>query len=549
MWSLAGGALGGFLLGSQSGGGGGNSSSTPSSQSVTTSNIAPWAQQGVQSLIQSGMANAYPEYSKALDAYNQQMAQYQANGSVGPAPVAPTNLGNQAGYTPFNAGATDPMTQQALQAAQSTTAGFTPLQQQSFNTASNLQTPGQYGQASDITNLAAQGLQNSAGAAGMYGQYGANYGTSAAAMAPQAQQYGQTGAMMGARSAGQANQLGGNVAGQAMGTSQQALGYGNLGTQQGLSYGQNAQDPNAIANYMNPYLQNVLNPQEQALEQMQGQQAAQQNAQATQSGAFGGSRQGLQQVAQNAANQQQMNSLIGTGYNNAFNSANQNMQTAATLGMQGAQTGLQGVQGAQSGLNTALGGGNLQIAGTQQGIAGQQLGLSGLGQANNLYNTGIQGAQTGITGVNSAQNAYTGMGNQGQNLANIGTQQLNAQQNIAGLQNAYGAQQQQQNQNMLNQGMANYATMQQYPMQQLGQLESLYTGAPQNITTQNYTAAPSMISQAAGLATAGAGAAGVYNKLTGTPGANNAKGGRIKAPDNRKKSGAGLGDLALAKLA
>jgi len=98
---------------------------------------------------------------------------------------------------------------------------------------------------------------------------------------------------------------------------------------------------------------------------------------------------------------------------------------------------------------------------------------------------------------------------------------------------------------MLNQGMANYATMQQYPMQQLAQLESLYAGAPQNVTTQNYTAAPSMISQAAGLATAGAGAAGVYNTITGKK---NAAGGRIKAPDNRKKSGAGLGDLALAKL-
>ena len=450
MWALAGGALGGYLLGSKSGGGGSNSAATPSSQSVTTSNIAPWAQQGVQSLIQSGMANAYPQYSQALDAYNQQMAQYNAQGGANnpnlTAPVAPTNLGNQAGYTPFNAGATDPMTQQALQAAQSTTAGFTPLQQQSFNTAGNMQMPGQYGQATDLTSQAAQGLLGSATNAGQYGQMGANYG------------------QMGARA--------------------------------GMSYGQNAQDPNAIANYMNPYLQNVLNPQEQALTQLQGQQGAQQNAQATQAGAFGGSRQGLQQVAQNAANQQQMNSLIGTGYNNAFNTANQNMQTAATLGMQGAQTGM-------------------------------------------------QGAQTGLTGINTTQNAYTGTGAQGQNLANIGTQQLGAQQSIAGLQNTYGAQQQQQNQNMLNQGMANYATMQQYPMQQLGQLESLYTGAPQNITTQNYTAAPSMISQAAGLATAGAGAAGVYNTITGKK---NAKGGRIKAPDNRKKSGAGLGDLALAKL-
>ena len=433
---VGGGVAGGYLLGSQSGGGGGNSSSTPSSQSVTTSNIAPWAQQGVQSLIQSGMANAYPEYSKALDAYNQQMAQYQANGSVGPAPVAPTNLGNQAGYTPFNAGATDPMTQQALQAAQSTTAGFTPLQQQSFNAAANMQMPGQYNSAT--------GLNNQAG-------YGA------------------------------------------LGTTGQANMYGQMGAMAGNSYGMNAQNPNAVANYMNPYLQNTLAPALQLQNQQFGMQQAQNQSAQTQAGAFGGSRGTLQ----NSLNQQNQmlaqNQLVSGAYNQAYNTANTNMQSAANLG--------------------------------------------------------IQGAQAGLAGVNAQQAGYNAAGNAGNNLANIGTQQLNAQQNIAGLQNAYGAQQQQQNQNMLNQGMANYATMQQYPMQQLGQLESLYTGAPQNITTQNYTAAPSMISQAAGLATAGAGAAGVYNKLTGTPGANNAKGGRIKAPDNRKKSGAGLGDLALAKLA
>jgi hypothetical protein len=44
-------------------------------------------------------------------------------------------------------------------------------------------------------------------------------------------------------------------------------------------------------------------------------------------------------------------------------------------------------------------------------------------------------------------------------------------------------------------------------MTQLGQLESLYTGAPQNITTTGYAAAPSVVSQVAGLGTAGVGAA------------------------------------------
>lgn len=409
---------------------GGGSSNTPSSQTVTTSNIAPWAQQGVQQLINSGMANVYPQYSQELDAYNKQMQDYQANGSVGPAPTAPTALGNQAGYTPFNAGATDPMTQQALQAAQNSTAGFTPLQQQSFNTAQNMQMPRQYNAATGITNQAAQGALGTTGTAGL---------------------------------------------------------YGGLGAGAGFSYGMNATDPNAVANYMNPYVKNALQPGLDLLSQQYGMQKNNNATAATQAGAFGGSRFGIQNAltdqGQNLAAQQ----MIGTGYQNAYNTAQQNMQAAANLGMQGANLGLQGVGAQQAGYNAA--------------------------------------------------------GSQGQNLSNIGTAQLGAQQSIAGLQNAYGAQQQQQNQNVLNQGMANYSTMQQYPMQQLAQLESLYTGAPQNVTTQNYTAAPSMVSQVAGLGTAAAGAAGLYKTASGKK-----TGGRIKAPDNRKQN-AGLAGLAMAKLA
>ena len=391
--AIVGGGVGGYLLGKSSGGGG--SGGSPSSTSVTTSNIAPWAQPGVQSLIQSGLYNVYPNYDPTTG-----------------------SLGNQSGYTPFNANATDPMTQQALNAAQSTTAGFTPLQQQSYNTAANMQMPGQYDSAT--------GLNNQAG-------YGA------------------------------------------LGTTGQANMYGQMGAMAGNSYGMNAQNPNAVANYMNPYLQNTLAPSLQILNQQYGMQNVANNAQATQAGAFGGSRMGVQNALTNQAQNLATNQLVGNAYNQAYNTANTNMQNAANLG--------------------------------------------------------IQGAQAGLAGVNAQQAGYNAAGNAGNNLANIGTQQLNAQQGIAGLQNAYGSQQQQQQQNILNQGMANYSTMQQYPMQQLAQLESLYTGAPQNVTTQNYTAAPSMISQVAGLGLAGYGLNNAL-KSSGTP-ATKKEGGRIKAPDNR----------------
>lgn len=115
-----------------------------------------------------------------------------------------------------------------------------------------------------------------------------------------------------------------------------------------------------------------------------------------------------------------------------------------------------------------------------------------------------------------------------------GTQQYNT-----GLQqmNTFGQQQQQQQQNILNQAIQNYANTQQYPQQQLAFMSSMLRGLPlQSTTTQSYQAAPSMSTQLAGLGLAGA---SVYNA------ANRAKGGVIKEP----KRPAGLAELALSKMA
>jgi hypothetical protein len=131
----------GFLspqFGGSSGGGGG----VPAKQDITTSNIAPWAQKGVESLIQSGMQNVYPNMK----------ANYDEQGNV-----SSYDLGNQSGYTPFNANNTTGASGQALEASKSTTAGFTPLQQTAFQGAQNLQTPGQFGQATGMTGMAGMG--------------------------------------------------------------------------------------------------------------------------------------------------------------------------------------------------------------------------------------------------------------------------------------------------------------------------------------------------------------------------------------------------------
>jgi hypothetical protein len=93
------------------------------------------------------------------------------------------------------------------------------------------------------------------------------------------------------------------------------------------------------------------------------------------------------------------------------------------------------------------------------------------------------------------------------------------------MQNQYGQQQQQSEQAKINQAIQNYATAQQYPMMQLGNISSLLHGLPlQSTTTQTYQAQPGMAQQIAGL---GAGAYGL-SKLAGAK-----KGGSTKQISKR----------------
>lgn len=203
---------------------------------------------------------------------------------------------------------------------------------------------------------------------------------------------------------------------------------------------------------------------------------------------------------------------------------------------------------------------NYNIAGTQQQSQATQAGAYGGSRGaimaaenernrntalNNIQATGLQNAfqnaqQAQQFGANLGMQGY-GQALQGANtLAGIGGQELGAQQSILGLQNQFGAQQQGQQQNVLNQAIQNYSNTQQYPQQQLAFMNSQLRGLPlTNTTTTNYQAAPSMLSQVAGLGTAAYGA----NKLMGSK-----KGGVIKAPDNRKQNSGGLMDLALDKM-
>jgi hypothetical protein len=230
-----------------------------------------------------------------------------------------------------------------------------------------------------------------------------------------------------------------------------SMGVAGQAAQAGNNYYNMATNPGAVQAFMNPYVQSSLNPQLAQLSQQGNIAASQAAGQAAASGAFGGTRSAL------ASNLAQQNSImaqqnaIGQGYNQAYNQAQNAMQYGAGLGLQGQQTALQG-----------------------------------LGQA-------IQA---------------------GQGLGQLGTARLGAEQGIIGTQNQMGAQQQQQQQNIINQAIQNYATAQQYPMMQLGSMMNLIRGTPiQTASTQTYQAAPNPISQLAGVGTAGIAGLGLYNAM------------------------------------
>jgi hypothetical protein len=224
---------------------------------------------------------------------------------------------------------------------------------------------------------------------------------------------------------------------------QNASGYGDMGAQAGMSYGQNATNPNAVQAYMNPFLQASLAPQMQMLQEQQGMQQQANQGQAVQAGAFGGSRMGIQNAQQNQANQLAMSNLIGQGYNQAFNNANQNMQQAATLGM--------------------------------------------------------QGANAGIAGQNAANTAAS-------NLANIGQTYYGQQMGITNQQNQLGAQQQQYQQNLDTSNYQNFQNQLQYPYQQYGFMSNILQGLPITSSQQNVYSNPSPLAVATGLGTAAVGA-------------------------------------------
>ena len=457
---------GGRIYGGGGGGAPAPAASGPTNTTVQNTNIPDYAQPYVMNMLQAAQGQIFNSDMTGINAYN-----------------------------PYSTNPTDYV------------AGFSPLQQQAQSSAANLQTPSQYGAASNIAGTSALGALGTTGQAAGYGQMGARAGQQGSMLS---NMYGGAGAQAGQEAAGLSNLYGG------LGSLQ-----GQQGANIGASLGQQSTNPAAVGAYMNPYIQNALAPAQQLLNQQYGLQGAAQQGQATSSGAFGGTRnavmQGLNQQNQMLA----QNQLVGNAYQNAYTNAQQQMNAAN-------QAALSGNQQALTGYGMGLTGAGQAGAQTLQGLG---MGLQGANQAANL---GIQGAQTGLAGVGAQQAGYGQAGAQASNLANIGGQQLAAEQGIIGTQAQQGGAQQTQQQNIINQAVQNYATAQQYPMMQLANMSGLLRGLPlQATSTQSYQAPPSQISQLSGLGLTGAAMYGLAKK----------KGGKID-----DKEGSGLADIRLHKL-
>ena len=222
-----------------------------------------------------------------------------------------------------------------------------------------------------------------------------------------------------------------------------------------------------VSQYMNPYMQNVVDIQQREA-QRQGDIAGTQRAgQAVKSGAFGGSRAGLTEAeaARNLATQK--GDIQAQGQNAAFQNAQQQFNSQQGRDLQA------------------------QMANQQQGMTAQQL-----GEQSKQFgaNYGMQGLQTGLQAAGQ--------------LGQLGGQRFAQGMDLNKLQAGYGGMQQQLEQQGLSQNYQDFQNQQNYPYKQLGFMSDMLRGTPtgSSSSVNMYQAGPS---NAQNLAALGMGAYGL----------------------------------------
>jgi hypothetical protein len=148
--------------------------------------------------------------------------------------------------------------------------------------------------------------------------------------------------------------------------------------------------------------------------------------------------------------------------------------------------------------------------------------MQGVGQALQGQQAGIQGVQAGLGGVGQATSAgqygIQGLGAAGQaatTLGNVGQTQFQQQSGINQAMATAGMQQQALQQQALDRQYQDFLSSQNFDYRQLGFMSDMLRGLPLTQQTQTMYQNPSMVSQLAGLGTAGVGAYKLYNMKEG----------------------------------
>lgn len=341
-------------------------------------------------------------------------------------------------------------------------AGFSPLQQQAFQGASNLGPAQQLGTATQMAGLA--GLR--AGQA----QYDPTQFNAQNVNAPQLQQF-------------------------------QMQQPGDVSTGKFT-------DPNAMQSYMSPYQQAVTDIEKREATRQSNRMGQQQTAQSIQRGAFGGIGQRLMEAERQRNLSQQMGDIQARGGQAAFQQAAQQFQTDQQRALQAALANQQmGYGTGQANLQAQLG---VQGLGAQTGmqaqLANQQAGM----EAQRLAEQSRQfGANYGMQGIQQ-QLAAAGQ------LGQLGQSQFGQEQAALQMQAGLGQQQQAQDQRALDIGYQDFLSQRGHTQQQLAFMSDLLRGGPLSQSTyQQYQAPPSFASQVAG---AGLGAYGLHRMFNARKG-------------------------------
>jgi len=236
--------------------------------------------------------------------------------------------------------------------------------------------------------------------------------------------------------------------------------------------------------YMDPYMQNVVDIQQREAQRQADIAGTQRGAEAVKSGAFGGSRQAIvdAEAARNLATQK--GDIQARGLQDAYTRAQQQFNTEQALGEQSRQYG-----------------------------AG----------------FGLEGLRTALSGASQ--------------LGGLGSTEFGQQKDILGLQQAAGGQRQAQDQMKLSQDYEDFLAKEKYPYQQLEFMSNIMRGTPYGTTSSMYTPGASLGSQLLG---AGTMLGGAY--LSGGRSLVRKKGGMVSDAKVKNKKTAGLAELALSKI-